>query len=209
MRLNEISKNMLERLPLYLHYLKALSADENSFVSAPIIAREVGLGEVQVRKDLNTVSGAGKPKVGYNTLELIDRLEIFLGYKRQEKAVIVGAGKLGKALFNYEGFKDYGLKVLAAFDSSVELPVDSGNGKTIYPMKDFAAFCKKEEVKIGIITVPATAAQSVSDVMVESGILAVWNFAPTGIKAPSHILVKNENMAASLAMLSAHLNAKK
>ncbi len=206
MKVAEISKNMLERLPLYLHYLKTLDGAQDEYVSAPIIARAVGLGEVQVRKDLNAVSGAGKPKVGYNTAELIDRLESFLGYKNKRKAVIVGAGKLGKALFNYEGFKEYGLSILAAFDGAMDTVTDCGDGKKIYPMSEFTAFCKREKVKIGIITVPAAAAQEVCDLMVESGILAVWNFAPMGIKAPQNILIRNENMASSLALLSAHLN---
>ena len=206
MKVAEISKNMLERLPLYLHYLKTLDGAQDEYVSAPIIARAVGLGEVQVRKDLNAVSGAGKPKVGYNTAELIDRLESFLGYKNKRKAVIVGAGKLGKALFNYEGFKEYGLSILAAFDGATDTVTDCGDGKKIYPMSEFTAFCKREKVKIGIITVPAAAAQEVCDLMVESGILAVWNFAPMGIKAPQNILIRNENMASSLALLSAHLN---
>ena len=206
MKIADVSKNMLERLPLYLHYLKTLGGAENEYISAPIISRAVGLGEVQVRKDLNAVSGAGKPKVGYNTAELIDRLESFLGYKNKRKAVIVGAGKLGKALYNYEGFKEYGLSILAAFDGAADTVTDCGGGKKIYPMSEFSSFCKREKVKIGIITVPAAAAQEVCDLMVESGILAVWNFAPIGIKAPHNILIRNENMASSLALLSAHLN---
>ena len=206
MKISEISKNMLERLPLYLHYLKSPDGEKYDHVSAPMISRAVGLGEVQVRKDLNAVSGAGKPKVGYNRAELIDRLENFLGYRSKSKAVIIGAGKLGKALFDYEGFKDYGLTVLAAFDVSVKDPVTGGNGKKIYPMSEFENYCRREKIKIGIITVPALAAQSVCDLMVASGIRAVWNFAPIGIKAPPDILVRNENMASSLALLSSHLN---
>ena len=109
-------KATLGRLPMYLQYLKGLDTNEYPNVSATIIAKALGLGEVQVRKDLSAVSGAGRPKLGYKTSALIKRLEDVLGQNNISKAIIVGAGKLGNALLEYNGFVNYGLEISAAFD---------------------------------------------------------------------------------------------
>lgn len=200
----DVSQNVMRRLPIYLQYLKGLSK-ENKNISSKIIAEKVGLGEVLVRKDLSLISGAGKPKTGYEIKGLINSLETFLGYKSENTAVLVGAGKLGSALLDYKGFRDYGLKIIAAFDSDFSKVGVSESGKYIYPITDFEDFNKEVRAKIGIITVPAKEAQSVCDLMCKSGIKAIWNFAPVTLKATEGVLVQNENMAASLALLSSHI----
>lgn len=198
----KISISTLRRLPVYLNFLKGLP-DEQVNVSATAVAAGLKFGQVQVRKDLGAVSGAGKPKVGYNRLELIATLENYLGYRDVKKAVLVGAGKLGEALMGYSGFKDYGLDIVAAFDVKGCGKVVSG--KPVYDIDVLKAFCKKENIKIGIITVPAFAAQSVADKMKDSTIKAVWNFAPVHLNLPPDMLVHDENMAASLALLTKQL----
>ena len=206
MNQNNVSKATISRLPVYLHYLKSLRADSDANISATAIAKFLGYGEVQVRKDLSAVSGAGKPKTGYVTEELIEHIESFLGYKNTNKAVIAGAGKLGKALLDYDGFKEYGFQISAAFDISAEKTGKTESGKNIFPMQTLSDFCRQNDIKIGIITVPADSSQQVCDEMVNSGIRAIWNFAPAHLKAPEDIIVQNENMALSLAMLSVNLN---
>lgn len=195
----KLSAGLLRRLPLYLRYLKSLS-DDTVNISATTIAAALGLGEVQVRKDLGAVSGAGRPKTGYNRCLLIETLEEYLGYNKVKKAVIFGAGKLGEALMSYGGFDDYGLKIVAAFD--VKNIGTSSSGKPIYPLEAFPAFSKQENISIGIITVPQSAAQAICDIICESGIKAIWNFAPVQLNAPSDVIIHEENMAASLALLS-------
>ena len=111
-----VSKATLGRLPLYLHYLKEILKNDDEYVSATTIAKSLQLGEVQVRKDLSSVSGAGRPKIGYEVSNLIRSIEQVLGCNNQAHAIIVGAGKLGKALLNFEGFEEYGIKISAAFD---------------------------------------------------------------------------------------------
>ena len=111
-----ISKHTLQRLPMYLSYIQGLPEDAPKNISATTIAEALQLNDVQVRKDLASVSSSGKPKVGYNVKDLIAELEAFLGYNDIDNAVIVGAGSLGKALLNYSGFKAYGLNIIAAFD---------------------------------------------------------------------------------------------
>ena len=200
---SNISKQTLQRLPLYLSYIKALPADAPKNISATMIAEALQLNDVQVRKDLASVSSSGKPKVGYNVKDLIAELEAFLGYNDIDNAVIVGAGSLGKALLNYSGFKAYGLNIIAAFDLCEE-PTEF-QGKTVFPIAQLGSFCRKVNVHIGIITVPASSAQEICDLLVESGIRAIWNFAPVHLVVPDGILVQNENMASSLALLSNHL----
>ena len=198
-----ISKHTLHRLPMYLSYIQGLPEDAPKNISATTIAEALQLNDVQVRKDLASVSSSGKPKVGYNVKDLIAELEAFLGYNDIDNAVIVGAGSLGKALLNYSGFKAYGLNIIAAFDLCEE-PTEF-QGKTVFPIAQLGSFCRKVNVHIGIITVPASSAQEICDLLVESGIRAIWNFAPVHLVVPDGILVQNENMASSLALLSNHL----
>ena len=153
-------------------------------------------------------SSAGKPKVGYNTEALIAELEEFLGYNDVDDAIIVGAGKLGKALLTYGGFKDCGMNIVAAFDIDEEVCEEDYGGKRILTMDKLMDLCERMRVRIGIIAVPAENAQAICNLLIESGILAIWNFAPVHLDVPEGILVHNENLAASLAILSKQLKEK-
>ena len=203
-----ISKQTLHRLPIYLGYLKSLPEESNETISATVIANALKLNQVQVRKDLASVCSLGRPKIGYITDELVKEIEHFLGYDNAESAVIVGAGKLGKALLSYEGFDEYGLNIVAAFDSNESIVNKEENGKQILPISKLNNLVRRMKIHIGIITVPAEHAQEVCDLLVDAGIMAIWNFAPAHLVVPENILVQNENMATSLAILSKHLAQK-
>ena len=114
----KVSKAVLKRLPGYLVYLKSIQDQEYPYISATALANALGMGEVQVRKDLASVSDGGRPKIGYLRDSLIDDIEQFLGYDNTTDAILIGAGKLGQALLDYKGFEEYGLNVLAAFDTN-------------------------------------------------------------------------------------------
>lgn len=203
----KFSKAVLKRLPGYLAYLKSLPEDAPANISATALANALGMGEVQVRKDLALVSDGGRPKIGYLRENLIDDIEQFLGYDNTTDAVLIGAGKLGLALMAYSGFEEYGLNIHAAFD--VEPQMDrTDDGKPIYPISRLEHFCKVHKVLMGIITVPAANAQDVANRLIACGVKAIWNFAPTHLDVPPNILVQNENMATSLAVLSVHLRAQ-
>lgn len=203
----EISKAVLKRLPGYLAYLKSIPEGESVNISATALANALGMGEVQVRKDLAMVSSGGRPKLGYPRERLIEDIEEFLGYNNTTDAVLIGAGKLGQALLDYIGFDAYGLNILAAFDVAPTAE-RTDEGKPILHISQLKGFCREHKVLMGIITVPARNAQEVCDQLIESGIKAVWNFAPTHLEVPANILVQNENMATSLAVLSMHLQAQ-
>lgn len=207
MERKEISKAVLKRLPGYLAYLKTIPHNGPAYISATALANALGMGEVQVRKDLAMVSDGGRPKLGYLRESLIDDIEQFLGYDNTTDAVLIGAGKLGQALLGYSGFGEYGLNILAAFDILSDEDVCIGK-KPIYHISQLESFCRSNKVLMGIITVPGPYAQQVCDQLISCGIKAIWNFAPTHLEVPANILVQNENMATSLAVLSMHLQAQ-
>ena len=197
-----LSKATLGRLPMYLQFIRRMDAEK---VSATQIAKGLGLGEVQVRKDLASVCTAGLPKVGYPVSILRRDMEKALGVDVPVPAVIVGAGKLGTALMDYDGFSDYGVEIAAAFDISAGAsPVYHGH-VPVYPMDQLAAFCALHQIQTGILTVPASAAQTAADAMTAAGLTAILNFASYPIKVPSGVTVHPVNIALSLAYL--HLAA--
>ena len=198
---NGISKATLSRIPAYLELLRSLPAERYEHISATAIARKLSLGEVQVRKDLASISGAGKPKLGYLTAELITNLENCLGSDNLSSAVLVGAGKLGKTLLDYDEFEKFGIRIAAAFDSNDKV-IDISSKIRIQPIDEFEHFCKENEIKLGIITVGAGSAQAVCDKMTDCGIIGILNFAPCNLNVPDGVILKNENLALSLA----HLN---
>ncbi len=205
---HHMSIQTLKRLPIYLTLLKEKQQSGTVNISAGAIAQELGLVEIQVRKDLACVSNGGKPRVGYVLDALVRDIEHALGYDNARDAVLVGAGKLGKALLSYGGFREYGLNIVAAFDIDERRCGTDESGKRILPMEDMKELCERMSIKIGIITVPAVCAQQVCDKLVDAGVIALWNFAPTHLKAPDNIMIKSENMAGSLAQLSRHLDEK-
>jgi len=207
MERKEISKSVLKRLPGYLSYLKSLPDGTATYISATALANALGMGEVQVRKDLAMVSDGGRPKIGYLRESLIEDISQFLGYDNTTDAILIGAGKLGQALLGYNGFAAYGLNILAAFDAAPAAD-KTDDGKYIYHMDALEGFCRANSVLMAIITVPAQYAQEVCDRLIACGIKAIWNFAPTHLDVPANILVQNENMATSLAVLSMHLQAQ-
>ena len=206
MERSNVTKATLGRLPQYLQFLNGLPPGQYDHVSATTIAKMLSLGEVQVRKDLAAVSGLGKPKVGYRTSELITDLENALGCKKLTPAILVGAGKLGRALLDYNGFEEYGVQITAAFDCNEQVLRMNKTSKEILPISSLKKYCTENGIRIGIITVGSGSAQDVCDQMLEAGITAIWNFAPCQLKVPDNVLVKQENLALSLAHLNSQIS---
>ena len=203
-----VSQPTLHRLPVYLNYLR-LKRDLGAVnISSTAIAEDLRLNPVQVRKDLALVSNSGRPKTGFDINDLIDNIETFLGYKNTKDVVLVGAGKLGRTLLSYNGFSLCGLNILAAFDNDENIIETEINGKKIFHTDKMKDLIKRLGVHIGIITVTAENAQKSCDMLIDAGILAIWNFAPVHLSVPENIIVQNENLAASLAILSNKLQAE-
>lgn len=194
-----ISKATVSRLPAYLRYLKGEKLKGVEYVSSAALAEDMALSAVSVRKDLALVSSVpGKPRFGFEVNRLIGDIERFLGYDHLTDTVIVGAGSLGRAILSYEGFENYGINLVAAFDSD-PAKVGMVGGKPVYPMERLPEIVRRNCVRAAILTVPGSAAQDACDRMIGAGITAVLNFAPVHLAVPEGVTVKYEDLAASFA----------
>lgn len=197
---SDIPVACLQRLPIYLNFLKTLPAEGN--ISSGAIARALNMGEVLVRKDLAYTSAQGRTRVGYDIKELYAALESYLGCNDKKTAVIFGAGGLGSALLAYGGFKNYGIEIAAAFDNDTAKIGTYVGGKPVYSVENAMAELKNMNVKLAVLCVPASAAQQVAQLIIDCGVPAILNFAPVQIIAPPQVTVRNIDVAANLAILS-------
>ena len=202
----KVSKKLLNRLPVYLNYLKLLPDDYEN-ISATVIARDLNLGEVQVRKDLAKVCEAGRRRTGRSRKQLIRDIESYLDLTTDTGTILVGTGKLGQALLDYNGFEESGMNLMAGFDITPFADRTSG-GKPIYPINRLESFCRHYNVHIGIIAVPPENAQEICDCLVSCGIKAIWNFAPVPLKVPNDVVVHSENLEVSLTALRLQMKKK-
>ncbi|MBR1835593.1 MAG: redox-sensing transcriptional repressor Rex [Bacteroidales bacterium] len=199
-----ILKSTLSRLPSYYCIIEERQALGEEYISATAIAESLSINPVQVRKDIASIcSEPGRPKLGFKIDTLLNDLKMYLGYDHYDEAVLVGVGALGHVLMQYGGFANYGLGIVAGFDKTVRDKFIAD--KPVLPVSKLVSFLRRTHIKIGIIAVPANEAQNAADLLAAGGVKAVWNFAPTTINLPDNILVKNENLAASLAALTAEL----
>jgi redox-sensing transcriptional repressor len=196
----------VRRLPLYLRLLKALHAQGCEVVSCTQIAGDLRTDPTQVRKDLAITGIIGRPKVGYAVPKLIHAIEDFLGWNNTTDAFLVGVGSLGTALLGYN-FADLGLNIVAAFD------VDPGkigsriHGREVFPLGYLTGLAARMHVHIGVLTVPADAAQPVADTMAEAGIVAIWNFTNTKLEVPPNVIIERADLSSSLAALTSRLKS--
>jgi len=200
-----IPQASLRRLPQYHHFLVELNSRGTVTVSCTTIGLALNCVPVQVRKDLQYTGITGKPKTGYNVIELIATIETFLGWNKVNEAFLVGTGNLGTAILGHERFSQYGLRIVAAFDKDPNKIGTRIHDREVLPLEKLGNLAKRLNIHLGIITAPAEVAQDVADEMIKAGILAIWNFAPVRLKVPSHIFVHNEDLYGSLASLSCKL----
>lgn len=197
-----ISRQALRRLPLYLQYLKKLRAIGGTHVTATAIAGEMQLNEIQVRKDIASVSSRpGKPMVGFEIAGLIDDMSEFLAYGEEKQAVLVGVGALGSALLGYPGFSEYGMRIVRAFDNDPEKVGHTVHGRRVHHIREMGEVLGGVNAMIGIIAVPAGAAQDACDRLAACGIRAIWNFASAHLTETGDVLIQNEGLASSLAVI--------
>lgn len=208
-KMNEtvISRATLGRIPIYLEYLKGLSREKET-ISATAVARDLGLGEVQVRKDLGALCRAGRPKIGYITAELISCLE---GYFETERvgAVLIGGSHFSRALLDFSGFEDLGFDLMAAFDKKITAKETSERGKPVLPIDSLSDFCSSRNVALGIIDLPPESAQSACDMLYKNNIKAIWCISPCRLTVPSDVIVEYENMVASSAYLKMQIDMRR
>ncbi|HOJ66720.1 MAG TPA: redox-sensing transcriptional repressor Rex [Paludibacteraceae bacterium] len=197
----------LRRLPWYLAYAKLMMEKGETYLSSTQISNNIAVDASIVAKDLSYVHISGKTRVGYETHELIIVLERFLGFTESHKAFMFGVGNLGGALMHDNGLEQFGLKIVAGFDVKYELAGTSINRIPIHHIEKFPELQRQTGVIIGILTVPVDKAQEVSELMIEGGIRAIWNFTPFRIRVPDNVVVQNTSIYAHLAVMFNRLNA--
>ncbi len=196
----------LRRLPGYLNYFKSLKINNVSYVSSSRIAGVFMMDATLVTKDLSYTGVRGKTKIGYNVDELIETMVSFLDFDSCDSAFLFGVGNLGRALINYQGLNQYGLKIIAGFDVDKNVINSSIKGVKIYGIDMFRDLSQTMAARIAIITTPGSSAQEIADLAVAWGVRAIWNFSPQSIKVPEHIIVENTSVYADLAVLLHRLN---
>ncbi|MFG6397371.1 MAG: redox-sensing transcriptional repressor Rex [Muribaculaceae bacterium] len=201
-----IPEPALRRLPWYLAYVGILRERGVEYVSSTQISRDLRVDASQIAKDLSFLDIKGKTRIGYEVSLLEHKLEEFLGFKRQHRAVIVGAGSLGGALMQDSGLTRYGLEIVAGFDVDQSLVGTLKHGLPVYPVEELVGRCRELGAGIGIITVPVEHAQSVADRLVEAGVKAIWNFTPIRICAPGDVVISNTSIYAHLAVMYNRMN---
>ncbi|MBF0122769.1 MAG: redox-sensing transcriptional repressor Rex [Candidatus Omnitrophica bacterium] len=203
-----VSRSSLKRLPLYLHLLEKLSAEGVARVSCTYIAKEFDFDPTQVRKDLEATGEVGTARIGFRVASLIGRVKELLGWNDTHDAYLVGVGNMGKALLGYRDFEKYGLRIVAAFDKDPQKIKSHVFGREILPMSTLLKVASKTPARIGIVTVPADQAQEAVDLLVVSGVKAIWNFAPAPIRIPRGVILENARLTRSLAVLTNNLVKK-
>lgn len=195
----------LKRLPLYLRLLRQMKERGEEYASGAVVAKELGLDPIVVRKDLAITGAVGRPRLGFQMDEIITAIEEFLGWSNTSDAFLVGVGNLGAALLGYQGFEQHGIRIVAAFDSNPKIIGKTVHGKTVLDIAKLPSLAKRMHVQIGVITATASVAQGIADAMIAGGIRGIWNFTPATLVAPPHVILQREDLAASLAVLSHRL----
>ncbi len=196
----------LERLATYLRYLFDLEHSSVETISSAEVEEETGINAAQFRKDLSYFGEFGKPGVGYNVAELQNRIARILKIDQEQRMLLVGAGNLGSALVGYPGLREHRFNVVAVFDNNY-----SKIGRNLWEMEILDIARVKEinaklKARMAIVAVPRSAAQSVTDALIAAGVHAILNFAPTILKVPDNVIVRNVSFVQELAVLSYHLS---
>ena len=203
---DKVPEPTLRRLPWYLSCAKLMKNQGETNVSSTQISRQINIDASQVAKDLSYVAVSGRTRVGYDIGCLISVLEDFLGFTNMHKAFLFGVGSLGAALLQDTGLSHFGLEIVGAFDIDPDKVGTVISGIPVYHTEEFPKIMKQSDVNIGILTVPISIAQMITDYMVDGGIKAVWNFTPFRIRVPEDIVVQNTSLYAHLAVMFNRLN---
>lgn len=199
----------IRRLPSYLHIIRQALRNGDQYISGTVIAQELNLEPIQVRKDLAITGIVGKPKKGYPVEALVGAIEHYLGWDQNREAVLVGAGNLGSALMGYQEFQLHGLHVVAAFDTDPAKVGTLVHGVRVRHMNELSEDIQSLGAEIALLTVPSPFAQATAETLVAAGIASIWNFTNIKLKVPPHVVVQREDLSSGYALLSVQMLARK
>jgi redox-sensing transcriptional repressor len=197
-----IPRPTVKRLSLYLRELEPLADRDLQTLSSKQLGDALGLTDAQVRKDLAFFGQFGHPGIGYKVSELIKELRKILGTDRQWNAAIIGAGNIGRALMPYTRFRRKGFEIVAVFDGDSKVVGTTVAGHKVRPMSDLKSLVKDRNIQIGIIAVPAQAAQQVADALIDAGVRGILNFAPVRLDVHKKVSVASVDFLLSLEQLA-------
>lgn len=206
--MKKISESAVRRLSLYLRLLQEADAAGAETISSGELAERGGTTSAQVRKDLSLFGSFGKRGLGYSVQELLSRIRQILGLQSSWRVALVGAGKLGSALFSYRDFEARGFHIRAVFDSDARKVGTKWGGLNIRADEEIDALVRAEAIDMAIVAVPADAAQQVVDRLVKAGVRGILNFAPARLKVPRGVALKNVDVTLELEGLSFALNSR-
>lgn len=207
-RSKAMSVQTVRRLPQYLRIFYNFHGYGRELVSSTELAHETHLLPIVIKKDLQAVGAPSKLRAGFKVAGTIRVIEKFLGWNNLNKAFLVGVGHLGAALLGFDGFKNHGLEIVAAFDIQADKVGHTVHGIPVYHTAQLASVIEKQNLKIAVLTLPSSVAQGVTDTLVSAGIKAIWNFAPIELKVPAEVVVQKEDLASGLAELCARLKSR-
>lgn len=212
MKWNKISDAVVRRLPLYLRVLdEATKVSDSQMISSHELGRKTGVGSALVRKDLAWFGEFGKQGVGYEIDYLRTELRHILNLDKRHQVVLVGIGSLGSAIARYnirrfEEDEDFSLQIVGLFDHDSQKIGQDYEGILVRPFSEIESFTKENNVKMAIITVPASAAQEVAVKLVNGGVKAILNFAPVTLELPQNIMIASADLTLELLRLAYYLD---
>jgi len=200
--MKRVADPTVRRLSLYLGFLEELEASGTPTISSDVLARLGGTTSAQVRKDLSIFGSFGKRGLGYAVPELTESLREILGLGHDWRVCVVGAGRIGLAMAQYSGFTEKRFHVVAVYDTAPGKIGAQWDSLRVRDVRDLARDAAREPYDIGVIAVPAEAAQGVADALVGAGVAAIMNFAPVQLSVPPHVAIRTVNMALEFEALS-------
>ena len=192
----------IRRLPSYLHVIENANREGQEFISGTVIAEELDLEPIQVRKDLAITGIVGRPRVGFPVAQLIEAIYGFLYWNQDHRAIVIGAGNLATALMGYSEFPRRGLSLVAAFDVDPVKVGQSINGTPVYFLDEIGRRLPALRSSLAILTVPSASAQAVAERIIQAGITAIWNFTNVKLKVPPGVILQKEDLSSGYAVLS-------
>ena len=197
---------VIQRLPLYVRALTQFAGSGDDVISSEQLGQRLQMTPAQIRKDLSYFGRFGKQGRGYSIASLEQRLRSILGLDRAWNTMVIGMGRLGRAVVSYPGFAPEGFNIVAAFDADDSIVGETVSGLDIQSISDLAKTVKEKDIKIGIVTVPIERAQEVIDTLVDAGIKSILNYAPLSPKVPEGVTVRGIDPVLSLQSMTYYIS---
>jgi len=204
----QIPQRVVSRLAMYYRVLSQLEKGGVERISSRELGEMIGITPSQIRQDLSYFGEFGQQGYGYKVSYLHSEISRILGLEKQHSMILIGVGNLGRAIASYTNFRNRGFELVGTFDVREEIIGKKLSDIEIKPMTELRSFLRQNQVDIGIITVPATQAQQVADILIEEGIKGIWNFAPLKLNVPESVIVEHVHISDSLYSLSFRLHER-